>query len=63
MTTYRFHCNDCGREFDVRLKMGDSGPDVHCPEGHTHVRKVFTTPHIIYKGSGFYTTDHRETGK
>ena len=63
MPMYRFHCEDCGCEFDVRLKVNDSNLGVHCPEGHIHVRKVFTSPQIIYKGSGFYSIDHREAKK
>jgi predicted nucleic acid-binding Zn ribbon protein len=33
-----------------------------CPHGHAGVRRVFAPAGIIFKGSGFYTTDYRRNG-
>lgn len=34
-----------------------------CPVGHHTVRRVFAPPAVIFKGAGFYSTDHRRAEK
>jgi len=31
-----------------------------CPTGHQAVHRVSTSPAVIFKGAGFYSTDHRQ---
>ncbi len=59
MPVYTYRCENCGIEFDWTLKFTDP-PLTICPEcGQATLRKVFTPVGIVFKGSGFYSTDHR----
>ncbi len=62
MPTYEYICNTCGSTFEKDLHFGDDINHVTCPRGHTHTRKVFSIPSIVFKGSGFYVTDSRKSG-
>ncbi|MCJ7695201.1 MAG: zinc ribbon domain-containing protein [Anaerolineaceae bacterium] len=59
MPTYTYHCESCGVRFDQYQKFTDE-PLTLCPEcGEVSLRKVFQPVGIVFKGSGFYSTDHR----
>jgi putative FmdB family regulatory protein len=59
MPTYTYHCESCGVRFDQYQKFTDE-PLTLCPEcGEIALRKVFQPVGIVFKGSGFYATDHR----
>jgi putative FmdB family regulatory protein len=50
---------ECGVEFEQHQTFSDP-PLVRCPEcGKKSLRKVFTPAGIIFKGHGWYATDHR----
>ncbi|HEY0369078.1 MAG TPA: FmdB family zinc ribbon protein [Chthoniobacterales bacterium] len=67
MPTYEYHCEKCGKNFDVFQSMRDQAftecPKDHCqlPEwGHGKVKRLLGTgAGVIFKGSGFYITDYR----
>jgi putative FmdB family regulatory protein len=59
MPIYQFNCDICGTVFEKRLHMTDDKSSVVCPYGHTKVHQIHATPHIIFKGPGFYVTDSR----
>jgi putative FmdB family regulatory protein len=59
MPVYSFVCPTCGAHFEEKVSFQDNNHLVACPQGHTGVQRVFSTPSIIFKGSGFYVTDHR----
>ena len=59
MPIYRFICADCGARFEKQLEFDQVNSEQICPNGHKKVRKVFFSPAIVYKGSGWYSTDHR----
>lgn len=61
MPVYAFYCSTCGDRFDARLSFQEDGKAVTCPQGHKEVRKVYSTPSVVFKGSGFYVTDHRKS--
>ncbi len=61
MPTYTFRCETCGLVFDKFLSFHDDQRQVTCPQGHTTVHRVFRPPAVVFKGSGFYVTDHRGT--
>jgi putative FmdB family regulatory protein len=61
MPVYRFHCQECGVEFDLRLAMQQIHERPLCPAGHADVRRLFLPPAVVFKGSGFYVTDQRKT--
>jgi putative FmdB family regulatory protein len=59
MPVYTYRCESCGVQFEQSQKFTDS-PLVRCPEcGKKSLRKVYTPVGIVFKGSGFYSTDHR----
>jgi putative FmdB family regulatory protein len=59
MPIYTYRCESCGVQFEQSQKFTDS-PLVRCPEcGKKSLRKVYTPVGIVFKGSGFYSTDHR----
>jgi putative FmdB family regulatory protein len=58
MPIYTYRCESCGVQFDRTQKFTDN-PLTQCPEcGKKTLRKVYTPVGIVFKGSGFYATDH-----
>lgn len=58
MPLYEFECEDCKTRFERIQKFTDPNPDV-CPScGKGHIRRMFSSPAIQFKGSGFYITDY-----
>ena len=56
MPLYEYQCDVCGR-FEVIRKFSDP-PLETCPTCGAAVRKLFSSPAIQFKGSGFYITDY-----
>ena len=61
MPIYEYQCRECGVCFDKLQHFGDPAPET-CPNGHKKVRRLLSEPAIIFKGSGFYVTDHGRNG-
>lgn len=70
MPTYDYHCEKCHKSFEIRQSMKDAHLTV-CPQescrmakwGHGRVKRAMGSgAGIIFKGSGFYTTDYRSDG-
>ena len=61
MPLYEYECLECGAGFAKLQRFGDPAPDT-CPQGHPRVRRLFSRPAIIFKGSGFYVTDNGRNG-
>ncbi|XRQ05530.1 FmdB family zinc ribbon protein [Actinomadura welshii] len=62
MPTYQYVCTDCGEPLEVVQKFSDDAL-TECPACTGRLRKVFSAAGIIFKGSGFYRTDSRGSGK
>jgi putative FmdB family regulatory protein len=62
MPLYEYECLECGVGFTKLQHIGDAAPEA-CPHGHRRVRRRFSQPAIIFKGSGFYVTDNGRNGK
>lgn len=62
MPTYQYVCTECGEPLEVVQKFSDD-PLTECPACSGRLRKVFSAAGIIFKGSGFYRTDSRSSGK
>ncbi len=60
MPIYEYECCTCGLHFE-RKQRYDEEPISECPECHGKSRRKLHSVAIIYKGSGFYTTDHRKS--
>lgn len=59
MPVYTYRCENCGVQFDRQQSFSDL-PLTRCPEcSKKALRKVYTPVGIVFKGSGFYATDHR----
>ena len=67
MPTYEYQCEKCGKSFEAFQSMRDE-PFRECPKalcrekkwGHGRVKRLLGTgAGLIFKGSGFYTTDYR----
>lgn len=61
MPTYQYRCTDCAHELEVVQKFTDDALTV-CPDCHGQLRKVFSAVGVVFKGSGFYSTDSRTKG-
>jgi putative FmdB family regulatory protein len=62
MPLYEYQCEACGHRFEVIQKYSDPPISV-CPKCGGEVRKLFSSPAIQFKGSGFYLTDYGRAGK
>ena len=61
MPIYTYHCDNCGITFDKRQSFSDEPLKV-CPEcEETALHKVYQPVGIVFKGKGFYATDHRSS--
>lgn len=59
MPVYTYRCENCGVQFDQKQSFSDPILKV-CPEcGKKSLYKIYTPVGIVFKGSGFYATDHR----
>jgi putative FmdB family regulatory protein len=69
MPTYDYLCAKCGKQFEASQSMRDEAFR-ECPKelcrmkkwGHGKVKRLLGTgAGLIFKGSGFYSTDYRST--
>ena len=61
MPTYEYECEKCGHHFDHFQNMSEA-PLKKCPQcGGALKRLIGTGAAVIFKGSGFYSTDYRES--
>ncbi|AKI98048.1 FmdB family zinc ribbon protein [Kosmotoga pacifica] len=62
MPRYRYICETCGEEIEIFQKISDK-PLTSCPSCGGSVRKAITNVGVIFKGSGFYSTDSKSSTK
>ena len=62
MPLYEYECSACAHRFEVIQKFSDAPIDI-CPKCGGAVTKLFSSPAIQFKGSGFYLTDYGRGGK
>lgn len=60
MPTYDYQCRSCDRVIEVIHPMTSDGPSV-CERCGGALRRILYPTGIIFKGSGFYSTDSRST--
>ena len=58
MPLYVYACEPCGHGFEIRQRF-DEQPLSVCPECGGKIRRVIQPVGIVFKGSGFYSTDYR----
>lgn len=61
MPIYEYECGDCQNRFERKQRF-DEEPIKVCPRCQGKARRVIHSVPIIFKGSGFYVTDHRKSG-
>jgi putative FmdB family regulatory protein len=58
MPIYTYRCSNCGVQFEKQQSFYDQSL-IRCPECGKHaLKKVYMPVGIVFKGSGFYATDH-----
>ena len=62
MPIYGYRCTNCGHQFEIQQRMSDDPLRV-CPKCQGKLTKVLYPTGVIFKGSGFYTTDYKASGK
>lgn len=60
--TYAYVCKDCAHAFDAQQSFSDDALTT-CPECGGVLRKQFGAVGVVFKGSGFYKTDSRDSAK
>jgi len=58
MPIYGYRCRSCGNELEVLQKMSDP-PLKTCPKCSGELTKILYPVGVIYKGSGYYSTDYK----
>ncbi len=57
MPRYDYRCVECDNYFELRQSFSEAGKGT-CPQCSGEGRRVYHAVPVIYKGSGFYTTDY-----
>ncbi|OBJ45685.1 FmdB family transcriptional regulator [Mycolicibacterium mucogenicum] len=60
MPTYSYACTECDNRFDAVQAFSDDAL-TECPKCHGRLRKLFGSVGVVFKGSGFYRTDSRDS--
>ncbi|MCO7219664.1 FmdB family zinc ribbon protein [Klenkia sp. PcliD-1-E] len=64
MPTYQYACTNPETKHQFEVVQSFTDPAVEtCPECGAPVRKVYGSVGVVFKGSGFYRTDSRDSGK
>jgi len=63
MPIYEYRCEACGHGLEAIQKFSDA-PLTECPEcGKASLQKLISAPSFHLKGSGWYQTDFKNSGK
>ena len=57
MPIYGYRCTQCGRTLEMFQRVNDPPPK-GCPHCQSPLQKQIFPVGVIFKGSGFYTTDY-----
>ena len=57
MPRYDYRCVECSNEFELVQSFAEAGSGI-CPVCSGKGRRLLHAVPVIYKGSGFYTTDY-----
>jgi putative FmdB family regulatory protein len=60
--TYSYQCTECDDRFDIVQAFTDDALAT-CERCSGRLRKRFNSVGVVFKGSGFYRTDSRESTK
>ena len=57
MPTYEYHCDGCGRDFEVKQRISEAALTT-CDVCGGAVRRLISPAPFILKGEGWYVTDY-----
>lgn len=60
MPIYVYACTNCGERTEARQSFDDPPLEV-CPHCSGKLRKMYSPVGIVFKGSGFYSTDAKRS--
>src|SRR3712207_6222081 len=60
MPTYQYRCTECGHDLEAVQKFTDAAL-TECPSCQGQLRKIYNAVGVVFKGSGFYRTDSRQS--
>ena len=61
LPTYDYKCEECGSEFELRLRFSDP-VDQPCNSCDKVATRQFSAVPIVFKGSGWYVNDYGKKG-
>lgn len=62
MPTYEYQCKKCGERFDIFQSISEP-PRKRCPKCRGSLQRLISGgAGLLFKGSGFYSTDYRSAG-
>lgn len=61
MPIYVYACTNCGERTEAKQSFDDPPLEV-CPQCGGKLRKMYSPVGIVFKGSGFYSTDAKRSG-
>jgi putative FmdB family regulatory protein len=59
MPIYDYECNKCHHRFELKKSFTEDS-SAKCPECKGKASRIITSVPVIFKGSGFYVTDHKK---
>jgi putative FmdB family regulatory protein len=62
MPKNEYECYECGDRFEIIQKFSDK-PILKCKYCSSDLHKIIHVPGIIFKGEGWWVTDHRKEKK
>jgi len=60
MPVYQYLCPKCNLKFELKQSFSDESI-VTCPKCQNGAQRLFSSVPVIFKGSGFYSTDNRKS--
>lgn len=60
MPTYQYRCQDCDVLHEVFQSFTDDALTI-CPSCDGALRKLYNSVGVVFKGTGFYRTDSRDS--
>lgn len=61
MPIYEYRCTVCDHRFEVRQNFDDP-PNRRCPRCRASAQRIIHPVGVVFKGRGWYSTDHRSLG-
>ncbi|MDZ4065230.1 MAG: FmdB family zinc ribbon protein [Coriobacteriia bacterium] len=58
MPAYDYKCTSCDTVFEI-VRAAGSKAAICCPHCDSTTKRIFTPVGVVFKGSGFHTTDYR----